>query len=132
MPVLAVSVVGHDSPGVIAAVSGALADLGGNLEDSSMTLLREHFAMTLIVAMEHNADDVAKALARVTEPRGLVATVWDVTADSGTNAGGAHYLLRVHGGDRPGIVAAVTSTVAAYGGNITDLTTRLVTDLYVL
>ena len=37
---LAVTVLGHDRPGIIAEVTGALAALGGNLEDSSMTLLR--------------------------------------------------------------------------------------------
>ena len=42
------------------------------------------------------------------------------------------YLLSVHGADRPGIVSAVTAQVAAVGGNITDLTTRLTGDLYVL
>jgi glycine cleavage system transcriptional repressor len=34
-------------------------------------------------------------------------------------------VLSVHGADHPGIVAGVTSTLAAHGGNITDLSTRL-------
>ena len=38
----------------------------------------------------------------------------------------------MHGADRPGIVSAVTPCVAAPGGNITDLTTRLAGELYVL
>jgi len=38
----------------------------------------------------------------------------------------------VHGGDRPGIVSAVATVVAAAGGNITDLTTRLAGGLYIL
>ena len=38
----------------------------------------------------------------------------------------------VHGGDRPGIVSAVTAEVAAAGGNVTNLTTRLSGDLYVV
>ena len=42
------------------------------------------------------------------------------------------YLLSVHGADRPGIVSAVTAVVAAAGGNITDLSTRLTGELYVL
>ena len=46
--------------------------------------------------------------------------------------GGEPYLLSVHGADRLGIVAAVTRVVADAGGNITDLTTRLVGPLYVL
>ncbi|MGL5857677.1 MAG: ACT domain-containing protein [Angustibacter sp.] len=41
-------------------------------------------------------------------------------------------LLRVHGADRPGIVSALTAVVAAAGGSITDLTTRLRAGLYVL
>ena len=41
-------------------------------------------------------------------------------------------MLTVHGGDRPGIVSAVVREVASVGGNITDLTTRLAGDLYLV
>ena len=44
----AITVVGRDRPGIIAEATSRLAALGLNLEDSSMTLLRGHFAMTLI------------------------------------------------------------------------------------
>jgi glycine cleavage system transcriptional repressor len=47
-------------------------------------------------------------------------------------ARGPAYLLTVHGGDRPGIVSAVTAVVAAADGNITDLSTRLAGGLYVV
>ena len=47
--IVAVTVVGQDRPGIVADVTGALADLHGNLEDSTMTLLRGHFAMVLLV-----------------------------------------------------------------------------------
>src|SRR5262245_19908901 len=47
---LAITVVGKDRPGIIADVSAALSRLGLNLTDSTMTLLRGHFAMTLICA----------------------------------------------------------------------------------
>ena len=50
MSLIAVTVVGHDRPGIIADVTGRLAELGFNLEDSTMTLLRGHFAMMLICA----------------------------------------------------------------------------------
>ena len=48
MAQLAISVVGPDRPGIIADLTGALAGAGANLEDSTMTLLRGHFAMMLI------------------------------------------------------------------------------------
>ena len=48
-PVLAVTVLGDDRPGIVADVTAAVAGLGGNLEDSTMTLLRGHFAMVVLV-----------------------------------------------------------------------------------
>ena len=127
---LAVTVLGHDRPGIIAQVTGALADLGGNLEDSSMTLLRGHFAWTLIVSGP-SADEVRARLAAVSDT-GLVVTVLPVPPLAGTAIPGTRYVLSVHGGDRPGIVSAVTGVVAQAGGNIVDLTTRLAGDLYIV
>ncbi len=46
----AITVIGHDRPGIIAEATAALAGLGLNLEDSTMTLLRGHFAMMLLCA----------------------------------------------------------------------------------
>jgi glycine cleavage system transcriptional repressor len=42
------------------------------------------------------------------------------------------FTLLVHGADRLGIVSAVTGVLAAAGGNVTDLTTRLSGSLYLL
>ena len=59
---IAVTVLGHDRPGIVADVTGALADLHGNLEDSTMTLLRGHFAMVLLVHTGAGAEGVEAAL----------------------------------------------------------------------
>ena len=48
MDELAITVIGHDRPGIVADVAEVLAGLGANLTDSTMTRLRGHFAMTLI------------------------------------------------------------------------------------
>jgi len=45
---------------------------------------------------------------------------------------GPAYALRVHGADRPGIVATITGVVARHGANIVDLGTRLGDGFYVL
>ena len=50
MTLHAITVLGHDRPGIIAETTERLADLGLNLEDSTMTLLRGHFAMMLVGA----------------------------------------------------------------------------------
>jgi glycine cleavage system transcriptional repressor len=128
---LALTVVGHDRPGIIAETTGVLADLGLNIEDTSMTLLRGHFAMTLITAGSATAAQVEAALAGLAADGSLSVSVLEV-ASSDAGPAGPSYLLRVHGGDRPGIVSALTAELARAGGNITDLTTRLNGDLYVL
>ncbi|HET8559406.1 MAG TPA: ACT domain-containing protein [Marmoricola sp.] len=131
MTLHAITVLGHDRPGIIARTTAALAGLGLNLEDSSMTLLRGHFAMTLVTAGDVPAADIEGALSGLTGDGSLSVSVREVPPEQPAPAG-ATYLLSVHGGDRPGIVSAVTAEVARVGGNITDLTTRLAGDLYVL
>ncbi|MBN1174486.1 MAG: amino acid-binding protein [Micromonosporaceae bacterium] len=128
----AVTVLGADRPGIIAEASEILAGLGLNLTDSTMTRLRGHFAMTLVCAGEAEAPAIETALTPLTAGGALVATVRGVDQEDPTGDLGEHYLLTVHGADRLGIVAALTRVVAEAGGNITDLTTRLVGHLYVL
>ena len=69
-------------------------------------------------------DELAARLAHLHDD-GLVVTVLPRGPRSQPYGGAAGYLLSVHGADRPGIVAAVTGTLAEHGGNITDLSTRL-------
>ena len=131
MPLLAITVLGHDRPGIIAETTAALAGLGLNIEDSTMTLLRGHFAMMLITDGAADAATVEEALGGLTADGSLSVSVREVPAGSSTPSGST-YLLSVHGGDRPGIVSSLVGEVARVGGNITDLTTRLAGDLYVL
>jgi glycine cleavage system transcriptional repressor len=132
MSLLAVTVLGRDRPGIIADSTAALTELGGNLEDSSMTLLRGQFAMTLVVRTDASADAVRAVL----EPRfgsdGLAVYVGELDESAAVATAGNAYVLSVHGADRVGIVAAITGVLAEYGGNVTDLTTRLAGALYIL
>ncbi|MDZ5623604.1 glycine cleavage system protein R [Nocardioides bizhenqiangii] len=133
----AVTVLGHDRPGIIAAATDGLAGLGLNIEDSTMTLLRGHFAMMLLCSTEGASGpvgprDIEQALAPLTADGDLDVAVRPVTDEPTPGTGGSSWVLTVHGGDRPGIVSAVVGEVATAGGNITDLTTRLAGDLYLL
>jgi glycine cleavage system transcriptional repressor len=128
---LAITVIGPDRTGIVADVAEALSGLGANLTDSTMTRLRGHFAMTL-VCTGPDVDAVEKALAPLSADGRLLTTVRSVEPEEDTGVAGEPYLVSVHGADRLGIVAAVTRVVAAAGGNITDLTTRLSGALYVL
>jgi glycine cleavage system transcriptional repressor len=128
----AITIIGHDRPGIIAGATEILAGLGLNLTDSSMTRLRGHFAMTLVCAGDAGAGDVERALAPMAGDSGLVVTVRELGPEPAPEPAGGHFVLSLHGADRLGIVAAVTRVLADAGGNITDLTTRLAGDLYVL
>ena len=128
----AITVLGHDRPGIIADATGRLAELGLNLEDSSMTRLRGHFAMTLICAGDVSAAEIEAGLAALSAAGDLTVTVREVPVEQVGTAAGSPWILTVHGGDRPGIVSSVVTEVARVGGNITDLTTRLSGELYVL
>jgi glycine cleavage system transcriptional repressor len=128
----AITVLGHDRPGIIAATTDRIAGLGLNLEDSTMTLLRGHFAMTLVCAGDVAAADIEQALAPLGADGDLTVTVRDLPDEQPHAPLGSQWVLTVHGGDRPGIVSAVTGEIAAVGGNVTDLTTRLAGELYLL
>ena len=128
----AITVLGHDRPGIIADTTGRLAGLGLNLEDSTMTLLRGHFAMTLVCQGDAPEAEIATALAPLTDDGTLTVTVREVPEQPSYEPAGSPWVLTVHGGDRPGIVSSVVGEVAQVGGNITDLTTRLAGDLYLL
>lgn len=129
---IAITVVGHDRPGIIADVTGALAAHGGNIEDSSMSLLRGHFAWTLIVDLDA-ADEELEATVGPLRRKDLMISVLRLPAEDESNAvETVPFWLTVHGTDRAGIVSAITRVVADFGGNITNLSTRLAGDLYVI
>jgi glycine cleavage system transcriptional repressor len=131
MTSLAITVVGHDRPGIIAQAAEVLSQCGMNLEDSSMTLLRGHFAMTLICAGAADAAQVEAALQPMANGS-LEVTVREVPDEPDLPPLGSSYLVTVHGADRLGIVARLAGVIAEAGGNVTDLTTRLSGSLYVL
>ena len=96
-----------------------------------MTLLRGHFAMTLICAGEASTSEIESALLPLLD-ESLDVTVRELPVEADQPPLGLPYLVTVHGADRLGIVARLAGVIAAAGGNITDLSTRLAGDLYVL
>jgi glycine cleavage system transcriptional repressor len=132
VPEFAVTVTGRDRPGIIAEATTALAGLGANLTDSTMTLLRGHFAMTLVCACEVPVDRVRSALAELAGDGSLLVAVHEIPADGLTVAPGEPFVVTLHGADRLGLVAATTGLLAEVGGNITDATTRLAGELYLM
>lgn len=133
MDTFAIVVVGRDRPGVIADVTGALAAHGGNVEDSSMTLLRGMFAWTLVVSFDGlDAGELERTLEPLREPDLSVTSHPMPDVPGVVVADGRPFQLAVHGADQPGIVSGVTRVLADFGGNVTDLSTRLSGSLFVV
>jgi len=130
MPHFAVAAVGADRPGIVAAVTGVFVEQGCNLEDTSMSILRGHFAMMLIVAAPDGlgTDELEAALAAPAAAFELVVAVRALDDDVPASPEGEAWNVAVYGADRPGIVHRVASLLAAESVNIVDLTTRVIGD----
>jgi glycine cleavage system transcriptional repressor len=125
----AVTAIGADRPGIVAAVTGVLRERGGNLEDSAMTNLGGHFAIVLVVEApeEETAGDLERALADAVAPLRLTVAVRPVDeAPRPSASSGSSWSVSVHGADHPGIVHRVTRLLADHGANVVDLSTRVV------
>ena len=123
MSLLAVTAVGADRPGIIARVTGVLLEHGGNLHDSTMTILGGQFAIVLLVETAAEPAALENSLAAATADLGLVVAVRPV--GEGSSSAPATHMLSVYGADRPGIVHAVATALAERNVNVTDLTTRV-------
>jgi glycine cleavage system transcriptional repressor len=126
VPHVAAIAVGEDRPGIVASVCEVLLGHGANLEDTSMTILRGHFAMMLVVAVPEGTDpdrlqgDVAAAVPD------LVVTVRALPEDVTAAPAGPRWAVSVYGADHPGIVYRVTRLLADRGANVVDLSTRVI------
>ena len=124
----AITAVGNDRPGIVAAVSQVIFDTGGNIEDSRMAILGGHFAVVLIVALPPDAllDALESALQDATSSMDLTISVRPVAEASAEHDEGRAYTVRVYGSDRPGIVARVSSALASHRFNVHDLATHVI------
>jgi glycine cleavage system transcriptional repressor len=124
---MAVTVMGVDRPGIVASVTKVLFDAGCNLEDATSSILRGHFAMTLVVRAPSGVDasELERGLAPAARDLELVATVKAVE-DAETDVQAPTHMVSVYGADRPGIVYKVAALLASNGANITDLTSRVI------
>lgn len=127
MRTFAVSGVGLDRPGIIAAVAERLVAHGVNVADSEMAILRGHFAMMLLVTGPDalDADALAADLRAAGDALGLETLALSEVTEATASSPDPSWVVSVHGADHPGILAAVTRALADAGVNVCDLHTRL-------
>lgn len=73
-----ISVLGKDRSGIVAAVSGVLAQKGANIDDISQTILGDIFSMTMLVRLDESVaafNEVQEALSAVGDDLGIQVTL---------------------------------------------------------
>ena len=114
------TLIGRDQPGIVARVTTALFDAACNLGETSMIRLGNNFTVMMMVDSPQGREALRAVLEPVVAELQLVLHVDDID-------GALHHrpvpdvCILVHGADRAGIVAQVTSRAAAAGLNIVDL-----------
>lgn len=135
MSEFAVTAVGPDRPGIVAALTERLLAVGGNLADVRAALLRGSFAMVLVVSVPDDvrAADLETALRPAADELGMRIWVGHAEPPAAGDHGEA-CVISVYGADHPGIVSGITAALAERRVNILDLSSRLVGDpaIYVL
>lgn len=128
---VALTFIGKDRPGIIAEVSRVLFKAGGNIEDTTMTILEGEFAMILIASIPsaQAAKKLKGEFIRLKKRWGLNHFEKSLSSDlsrgkkhlSGTDTS----IVTVMGRDRTGIVYETSRALAGQGLNITDLNSKI-------
>lgn len=114
------TVVGTDRPGIVARITHALFEGGGNLGEASMMRLGGNFSIMLMVQFEGNRKDLEDLVEPVVDSLGLHAHVDRIEGKLHQHPQ-PDVRIRVYGADRAGIVSQVTGALAETGLNILDL-----------
>jgi glycine cleavage system transcriptional repressor len=125
----ALSAIGKDRPGIVADVAGLIYECGGNLEDSSMTLLGTQFALLILLsgAGEEFSYRLSTGCKRLEWEKRLaifLTPIEDAENMPRLKELIGNYELSTTGLDRMGIVYHVSRLLAEHGINIVDMHTK--------
>jgi glycine cleavage system transcriptional repressor len=119
------SVLGHDRPGIVAAVTNILFECDCNIQNVSQTILKTEFAGSFIISMP---PDLTQEELRRTLTDGLAALNMHIHIESVleqkaalVSANAEPFVITTKGPDRKGLVAGISAIIARYGANITNL-----------
>jgi glycine cleavage system transcriptional repressor len=123
------SAVGKDRPGMVADVSEVIYECGGNIEDSSMSLLRNHFALLLLFSTEREEvnQKLSSALKRLEWEKKLTVFYSPITFEEAypkLKEQADRFNITTSGVDHAGIVFRVCQLLADRGINIVDMKTQ--------
>jgi glycine cleavage system transcriptional repressor len=123
------SAMGKDRPGMVAEVSEVIYECGGNIEDSSMSLLRNHFALLLLFSTEREEvnQKLSSLLKRLEWEKKLTVFYSPITFEEAypkLKEQTDRFKITTSGVDHAGIVYKVCRLLADRGVNIVDMKTQ--------
>ncbi len=121
-----VNVVADDRPGIVAAVSKAIEQLGGNIDACSQTVLGGYFTLIMIVSFPEQLDPeaIAESIKKAdTSGRGYDVVVRPtISPDEFVDRPESdRFVITAFGKDQPGIVRRFSEYLAGKDINIVDL-----------
>lgn len=118
-----VSIIGQDRPGILSAVTEILHEQGCNLENVSQTILQGVFGALFIVSIpdDKDAQSVKSELTGGLSAMQLHVFVTIFAAEAEESIDKRPYVITTLGPDKTGLVAAISSALAAEQVNITNL-----------
>jgi glycine cleavage system transcriptional repressor len=119
------SVLGHDRPGIVAAVAGVLFEQNCNIENVSQTILQTEFSGSFIVSLPSDLllDDLREILIEELAAVDMHVHIEPIATESAAykSKESEPFVITTKGPDRKGLVAAISATIARYDANITNL-----------
>jgi glycine cleavage system regulatory protein len=117
------TVLGQDQPGLVRALSDAVANQGGNWLESRMARLAGQFAGIVRVECPSACVDGLLESLRSLESKGL--SIHAVREEAVDCSARQTVTVEVLGNDRPGIVRELAAAIGQAGGNVEELVTDL-------
>lgn len=114
-----------DQTGLIAALAGALFDMGANLGDTTFAVLGEAAEYSALAELPADvspaeAESTLRALAEVGPDAQLSVVPFGMASTHGPSAQITHRVL-LSGGDRPGLIARLAEVFVQYKANVVRL-----------
>lgn len=125
------SAIGKDRPGIVADVSEVIYECGGNIEDSSMSLLRNHFALLLLFSTEREEvnQKLSSGLKRLEWEKNLTVFYSPITLEEAlprAKEETERFKITTSGIDHAGIVFKICRLLSGKRINIADMETHRV------
>src|SRR3954449_5798107 len=116
--------------GILAALTTSLAELGGDVQQVSQTVMQRFFTIIMAAEFPDHRDPnvIVEHIRGVCRPFGVEVSLKDPSLEtehnSATADGADKYYLTAEGEDKPGMIRQISARLAQEGIDITDVFAR--------